>query len=273
MSIGFHVSKRLNNKNVSLDEALTARSNWLSREYGVDNPIHQIFIGPPKKLQISITDNDIQAIRDKHKVIIHGSYLTGGIWNKCCSATLNNIRESLRISQRINGKGVIIHANENANVMELLNKLPEAKKTRLWLEIPATKPSERGLDKPANIKRLFQGIPSDYKLGFCIDTAHLYALGTSLKKYNETLNWIKEVKKVIPNNIKWCWHLNDSSAKQGSGLDRHIGLAKGNIWKGVSFHDSGVQAIMEYAVGNNEMVILERAPRYHESDMEYIFNN
>jgi deoxyribonuclease-4 len=64
------------------------------------------------------------------------------------------------------------------------------------------------------------------RVGFCLDTAHLHAVGYDLARVERV--W-EEFDRVIGFDLLKCLHLNDSRAAVGSRLDRHEWIAEGKI--------------------------------------------
>lgn len=64
------------------------------------------------------------------------------------------------------------------------------------------------------------------RVGFCLDTAHLHAVGYDLAQVERV--W-EEFDRVIGFDLLKCLHLNDSRAAAGSRVDRHEWIAEGRI--------------------------------------------
>jgi len=64
------------------------------------------------------------------------------------------------------------------------------------------------------------------RVGFCLDTAHLHAVGYDLARLESV--W-EEFDRVIGFDLLKCLHLNDSRAARGSRVDRHEWIAEGKI--------------------------------------------
>lgn len=64
------------------------------------------------------------------------------------------------------------------------------------------------------------------RVGFCLDTAHLHAVGYDLSRMG--LVW-EEFDRVVGLDLLKCLHLNDSRAARGSHLDRHEWIGEGRI--------------------------------------------
>jgi len=71
-------------------------------------------------------------------------------------------------------------------------------------------------------------LPDDIRtrIGFCLDTAHLHAVGYDLSRVESV--W-EEFDRVIGFDLLKCLHLNDSRAALGSRVDRHEWIAEGRI--------------------------------------------
>jgi len=64
------------------------------------------------------------------------------------------------------------------------------------------------------------------RVGFCLDTAHLHAVGYDLGRIESV--W-EEFDRVIGIDLLKCLHLNDSRAEQGSRVDQHEWIGEGKI--------------------------------------------
>jgi len=64
------------------------------------------------------------------------------------------------------------------------------------------------------------------RVGFCLDTAHLHAVGYDLARVESV--W-EEFDRVVGCTLLKCLHLNDSRAAAGSRVDRHEWIGEGRI--------------------------------------------
>jgi len=64
------------------------------------------------------------------------------------------------------------------------------------------------------------------RVGFCLDTAHLHAVGYDLTRIEAV--W-EEFDRVIGLDLLKCLHLNDSRVARGARVDRHEWIAEGQI--------------------------------------------
>ncbi len=78
------------------------------------------------------------------------------------------------------------------------------------------------------LRDLRNALPDEIRtrVGFCLDTAHLHAVGYDLSRIEAV--W-EEFDRVIGFGLLKCLHLNDSRAAAGSRLDRHEWIGEGKI--------------------------------------------
>src|SRR5437762_10400533 len=78
------------------------------------------------------------------------------------------------------------------------------------------------------LRDLRNALPDAFRtrVGFCLDTAHLHAVGYDLALVERV--W-EEFDRVIGLELLKCLHLNDSRAAAGSRVDRHEWVAEGKI--------------------------------------------
>jgi len=78
------------------------------------------------------------------------------------------------------------------------------------------------------LRDLRNALPDAFRtrVGFCLDTAHLHAVGYDLAQVERV--W-EEFDRVIGLELLKCLHLNDSRAAAGSRVDRHEWIAEGKI--------------------------------------------
>jgi deoxyribonuclease IV len=73
---------------------------------------------------------------------------------------------------------------------------------------------------------------SNKRLGWCLDTCHVYAAGYSLGQSSESLiakSVIDEITRLKLWNSLKCIHVNDSKDSFDSGRDRHENIGQGKI--------------------------------------------
>lgn len=231
----------------------------------------QIFIGDPQSstlnTKLKFNPLEFSQIRDfcnQHnlKGIIHSSYklnLSTPIQQN--KPSLNNLIFDLNSSSILNFIGVIIHMGSQINsssyqeafhnfiesIIYVLNNTekqsylfnknglrnPKWIKPTLILETSAGEGSRIGKTKE-DLLKILNKIPKKYwkRLGLCIDTAHIWAAGECINNKKLLEEYFSFMEKGLGNNMIKVIHLNDTSVVCGSGVDRHLGIGKGNIFKG-----------------------------------------
>jgi deoxyribonuclease-4 len=97
----------------------------------------------------------------------------------------------------------------------------------VWIEGTAGSGTALGA-RFEDLRDLRDGLPPDVRkrVGFCLDTAHLHAVGYDLAHIERV--W-EEFDRVVGFELLKCLHLNDSRAAAGSRVDRHEWIAEGRI--------------------------------------------
>lgn len=97
----------------------------------------------------------------------------------------------------------------------------------VWIEGTAGSGTALGA-RFEELRDLRDALPDRFRtrVGFCLDTAHLHAVGYDLARVERV--W-EEFDRVIGFGLLKCLHLNDSRAAAGSRVDRHEWIAEGRI--------------------------------------------
>lgn len=97
----------------------------------------------------------------------------------------------------------------------------------VWIEGTAGSGTALGA-RFEELRDLRNALPDEIRtrVGFCLDTAHLHAVGYDLARVEAV--W-EEFDRVIGFAWLKCLHLNDSRAPAGSRVDRHEWIAEGRI--------------------------------------------
>jgi len=97
----------------------------------------------------------------------------------------------------------------------------------VWIEGTAGSGTALGA-RFEELRDLRNALPDDIRtrVGFCLDTAHLHAVGYDLARVEPI--W-EEFDRVIGFDLLKCLHLNDSRAARGSRVDRHEWIGEGQI--------------------------------------------
>jgi deoxyribonuclease IV len=97
----------------------------------------------------------------------------------------------------------------------------------VWIEGTAGSGTALGA-RFEELRELRDALPADVRsrVGFCLDTAHLHAVGYDLARIEAVWD---EFERIIGLDLLKCLHLNDSRAAVGSRVDRHEWIGEGKI--------------------------------------------
>ncbi|MDH7478560.1 MAG: deoxyribonuclease IV [Syntrophomonadaceae bacterium] len=98
--------------------------------------------------------------------------------------------------------------------------------THLLLEGMAGQGSELG-STFEELKQIRQGVNNSHRIGFILDTCHLYAAGYDV--LNDLEGVLKEFDQLIGLKHLKALHVNDSKYSLGSRRDRHSNLGEGYL--------------------------------------------
>jgi apurinic endonuclease APN1 len=87
----------------------------------------------------------------------------------------------------------------------------------------------KDLQQLAAISRL---VADKERVGFCLDTAHLFQAGYDVRKRTLWKEIVSELEERCGAGCIRFFHLNDSRSGLGSGVDRHWHIGKGEIGLG-----------------------------------------
>lgn len=245
----------------------------------------QIFLKAPMKIGKSKL-NDQDCIKVKQYIeenniylVVHGQYLINFIKTDNDWA-INSVVDDIKLLDKMipdNKKemtGVIIHMGKNTNkqtiedcidnfyknVKEVINKTQECK-VKLILET-STK-TKNGNDifydietfgklKTYLVNKLSKEEYS--RIGYCIDTAHIFASGYNIKTKENFEDFVSLWDHNIGINEITLFHLNDSKVDLGCCRDLHEQIGSGLIY---SDNKDGLKALLEFSKINNIPVIIE----------------
>jgi deoxyribonuclease IV len=108
---------------------------------------------------------------------------------------------------------------------ECLESVPGS--LEVWIEGTAGSGTALGA-RFEELRDLRNALPDEIRtrVGFCLDTAHLHAVGYDLTQLQSV--W-EEFDRVIGFDQLKCLHLNDSRAAAGARVDRHEWIGEGRI--------------------------------------------
>lgn len=268
LCVGHHVYKEIGSK---MPEKLASVVSSLQDRF---RPAAQIFTVGPQTSHVNFTDAELQeiaAVVDAHnvKLFIHGAYIHTP-WSMSDRAVSGIVKE-LQHAKICHAQGVVIHLSKNAANVENLHwvlnaineKLPKTwdrSDPALFLEINSPKAGNQTFETPEKLGVVIANVPDDlaYRVGFCIDTAHLYASGVSFRYAEHVREWMDAfIIQLDMENSPVLIHLNDSDAVLGSGKDEHAPLYN-KIWHKADGNQSGLLELLKIANLYNIPLVMER---------------
>lgn len=184
--------------------------------------------------------NSMRSASKVKKVFFHGIYLinlANPAPDKINLGRLSLIHD-LELCSRMKADGVIFHVgslkdepNEDAGFARVAESIDwvlenSPQDSRLILEVAAGSGAVIG-DRLEELQNIFGRVKDTERLGFGLDTQHMWASGYDL--IGECEQIVEKIGTAFDFNKVWSIHLNDSMTQCGSKKDRHENLGKGLI--------------------------------------------
>lgn len=248
----------------------------------------QIFLKPPMKVsttkitedQITVAKKYIQ--RNDVYLVVHGQYLLNFIregstiqWARKSLIddliTLNKIIPDNEQSKT----GVVIHMGKNVtkesneqciknfteNIRNVIDNTMDCNVKIILETSTKTKGPSDLFHKIETFGELKKSIEKDLgkelfskRIGFCIDTCHIFASGYNIKTKESFEEFMSLWDTHIGNENITLFHLNDSKGGEGCCRDLHEQIGNGLIYYEET---SGLKALINFAKNNEIPVIIE----------------
>jgi deoxyribonuclease-4 len=194
------------------------------------------------------TDDDLSTFRQSLKdtglrhATAHDSYLINlaspdeALYRKSLEAFVVEVEraEALGLAYLVTHPGAATDGDEAKGLKrvakaldEVAKRCPKAK-VRVLLETTAGQGTCLG-HRFEHLAKLLELVKKPERLGVCLDTCHVFAAGYGLRTPLEYKATMAEFDVVVGLDQLKAFHVNDSLKPQGSRVDRHAHIGKGEI--------------------------------------------
>lgn len=234
----------------------------------------QVFVSNPRGWEIKeIPEEDKESFRSKSKkfdiapIVAHMPYLPNlastneATYNK----SLDSLNHTIRICSGLGIRYLVTHLgshlgkgrNEGVkNVIEAVNQAKHLDGVTLLMENTAGQTNSVG-STLEDLAEIYDGI--NKKVGFCLDTCHLFAAGYDISDHST----LDKIESELGFDKVHLFHLNDAKFELGSHLDRHENIGKGHIGS------SGFKKFFSYKKIQEKPFILE-TPENFPAELELV---
>ena len=218
----------------------------LERAEALNLPFFQCFFVPKEtgKL-IYASDDEIREFLKVRRARFNDLYCHASYWANLASLGNNGfaqIKKEVMFAKRLEFTHLVLHAgtakgaqhkNEGIEALAVaLNKLcKQEHDITILLENTCHTNLAVGSDI-ADFKLLLEKIDTPERIGFCIDTAHAHSFGYDVVSTKVQHDFITMLDAMIGIERIKLIHLNDTTEKVGSFLDRHSIIGQGTIGEG-----------------------------------------
>jgi deoxyribonuclease-4 len=172
----------------------------------------------------------------------HDCYLTNlaspdeALYRRSLEAFLSELRraEQLGLRYLVMHPGAHVDSGEEAGLArvaaaldEIHGRLPTCK-VKVLLETTAGQGSTLGY-RFEHLARILSLVSQADRLGVCFDTCHVFAAGYSLAPAVEYKRTMRAFERTIGLRRLRVFHVNDSLKPQGSRVDRHAHIGRGEV--------------------------------------------
>ncbi len=172
----------------------------------------------------------------------HDCYLTNlaspdeALYRRSLETLLVELQRADRLGLRylVMHPGAHLDSGENVGLARVASALDEihgrlpACKTRVLLETTAGQGSTLGY-RFEHLARILSLVSQVDRLGVCFDTCHVFAAGYSLAPAAEYEATMRSFDRAIGLRRLRIFHVNDSRKPQGSRVDRHAHIGRGEM--------------------------------------------
>ena len=152
--------------------------------------------------------------------------------------SLDALAHALQVGDQMGAHGVVVHPGSQAGepLEESIDRvgdaighvLAESERCPLLLENTAGAGGTIGRSFE-ELARLIELGGGDSRIGICLDSCHMFAMGFEVRTPEELSATIDRCVEIVGTERLGCIHVNDSKAPFGSKRDRHAPLGDGEM--------------------------------------------
>ena len=212
------------------------------------NPNNNIILRSNFRVDAALTKRYLQ--EHNLKLFIHSPYYINFAKEPSNNDWIRTIlAEELMIADRLGAIGCVIHMGKlntkrkkytheqgltnMTRSLELMLKETKETKAKIILETSAGQGSEICYKLPELAKIYHDiscpGIDKESRIGFCIDTCHIFAAGYNIKTKEGARQYFSDFDRLIGLKNVSLVHLNDSKKDLNCRVDRHEAIGEGCI--------------------------------------------
>lgn len=202
----------------------------------------QIFLSNPRGWDVAqVSNGDIKKFLEMraghhiNPVVAHMPYLPNLSTSDASKMkkSIESLSRTLSLSASLGVDYLVAHLGSHggagtekgmANVVSAINKVEIPDNVSLLLENTAGGTNSVG-SSLEDLAMIREGISDQKRIGFCLDTCHLYAAGYDLADTDVASN----IRKRLGTECIRIFHLNDAKFELGSKKDRHANIGQGYI--------------------------------------------
>lgn len=174
--------------------------------------------------------------------LAHNSYLINlgspddALWKKSIDAMVVELQRAalLGIPYVVAHPGAFTTSSEELGLARIATGLDEVHRqtpeiaSRILLETTSGQGSCLGC-RFEQLAAILNGVEDPDRLGVCFDTCHVFSAGYPMETEQEYKATMRALDKTIGVKLVRAFHVNDSKAKFGSGVDRHAAIGRGEM--------------------------------------------
>lgn len=209
----------------------------------------QIFLGNQRQWAARpLTEEEIRAFRAARRrtgvrhVLAHGSYLVNlaapddGAWRRAVGAFVDELGRA----EALGLAALVIHPGSHrglglgfalARITAALDEaIGRTSGYRVKIALENTAGAGHTVGRTlTELGALLERAARPERIGVCLDTCHLFAAGYDIRSEAGYRAAMDECTRTVGGGRVLAFHLNDSRAGLGSGLDRHEHIGKGQL--------------------------------------------